>query len=226
MYNILIKLFKELYTQFPSHFFILIFIVFAEGLLNILSVLSIAPLTDFLTGDIYTSPNQVTIFMIEILKYLGLDIDIQWFLILFVLINLFSITMGIGSIYAVLRIKFDVLKSLLTDTMSDFFNAKLSFFNTTDTGILLNSFQQEINKVGDNFGAIARLLANILQLFVFLFLPFVLSPYLTTVFLLTIGILSMPLFFIRKLAYSLGLKNTQAYMLLLVLFRKFYLLLN
>ena len=69
---------------------------------------------------------------------------------------------------------------MLTDTIGKFFRTKYSFFSQGDMGVLLNSFQQEVDKVGNTFGAIARLMATFLQALIFIVLPFSLSPKLAS----------------------------------------------
>jgi len=74
-------------------------------------------------------------------------------------------------------------------------------------GKLLNSFQQEVSKVGDTFGHIAQLLANLLQAIIFLSVPIALNPKLTIIFLITAGLLSAPLWLLGGIAHNLGEKT-------------------
>ena len=46
--KIIVKLFRELIHRFPLHFIFLFFIVFIQGLLNAITVVAVAPITDFL----------------------------------------------------------------------------------------------------------------------------------------------------------------------------------
>jgi ATP-binding cassette subfamily B protein len=116
---------------------------------------------------------------------------------------------GVAVEYALLRIKYDVLIHLLTDTMGQFFRARYLFFSQGDMGKLLNSFQQEVSKVGDTFGHIAKFLANLLQMIIFLAVPLTLSPKLTIIFLTTAGLISVPLWLLGGITYKLGKKNTE-----------------
>jgi ATP-binding cassette subfamily B protein len=110
--------------------------------------------------------------------------------------------------YNVFRIRFDVMVHLLTDTMGLFFRTQFLFFSQGSMGKLMNSFQQEVNKVGDTFGQIAQLMANTLQVFIFLAVPFALNSKLTMLFLVTAVIFSAPLWFLHSFTYKIGKEST------------------
>jgi len=52
--------------------------------------------------------------------------------------NLINGFVGVSTQYALLRIKYDVLIHLLTDTMGQFIRARYLFFSQGDMGKLLN----------------------------------------------------------------------------------------
>ena len=207
--NIIIRLFKELFVQFPWHFVLLFGLVLGQALTNTLSVVAIAPITDFLLGHIGENSSQVTRYFVYWISLIGIDANLLTVCIIFIGIIAVNSLTSIATQYALLRIKYDVLTHLLTDTMGRFFRARFLFFSQGDMGVLLNSFHQELNKVGDTFGHIANFFANILQVMIFLVVPYLLSPKLTVIFLVITLIISSPLWIIRKISYNLGKKNTE-----------------
>jgi len=184
--------------------------VLLQAILSVLSVIAIAPITDLLMERSGENASSVTkSIQVFFSTTLGISLDL---LHAFVILGTVTLVNGLVSIligYSVLRIKYAVLIHLLTDTIGKFFRTKYSFFSQGDMGVLLNSFQQEVDKVGNTFGAIARLMATFLQALIFIVLPFSLSPKLTTIFIITASLISAPLWFLHRFSYGLGKQNTE-----------------
>jgi len=207
--NIILQLFTDLFRRFPLHFILLFGFVFMQTLLNAISVVAVAPMTDFLLDRAGENASSITKYSEKLLTYFGVEYSLLSITIIFGVITIINGITGVAVQYALLRIKYDLLIHLLTDTMGQFFRARYLFFSQADMGVLLNSFQQEINKVGDTFGHMARFLANMLQVSIFLVVPISLNPKLTLIFLATTGIISAPLWLLRRIVYSLGKRNTE-----------------
>ena len=207
--KVITKLFRELFSRFPWHFILLFGLVFIQVLLNTASVIAVAPMTDFLLERMGENASQITQYLEQIFVTFDVPLTLlSVFLFFGCLITVNGFT-GVAVEYALLRIKYDVLIHLLTDTMGQFFRARYLFFSQGDMGKLLNSFQQEVNKVGDTFGHIARFLANFSQMVIFLAVPLTLSPKLTIIFLFAAGLISAPLWLLGGITYKLGKKNTE-----------------
>jgi len=207
--KIVLKLFTELFRRFPLHFLLLFGLVFMQALLTGISVVAVAPITDFLLNRVGENASKVTQYFEQLLSSFGVGLSLLAVFVLFGgLMALNGIT-GVVTQYALLRIKYDVLVHLLTDTMSRFFRARFLFFTQGDMGMLVNSFEKEVNKIGETFGHIAQLLANVVQAAIFLVVPFILSPKLTVIFLAAAGITSAPLWVLHRFTYSLGKRNTE-----------------
>jgi len=179
-----------------------------QALLNAMSVIAVAPITDFLLERGGENSSKITQYLVEVFAFFGYNLTLLAVFLFFGILNLVNGLTGVVTQYALLRIKYDVLIHLLTDTMGQFFRARYLFFSQGDMGKLLNSFQQEVNKVGDTFGHIAQLLANVLQVIIFLTVPFILSPKLTITFLMSVIFVSLPLWLLGGVTYRLGRKNT------------------
>ena len=207
--NVVARLFSSLFRRFPLHFIILFVLVFSQSLLNALSVIAVAPITDFLLDRVGENASSVTIYVEQLFFFFGAELNLLSVSIFFGTIAIMNGITGVTVQYALLRIKYDVMIHLLSDTMGRFFRARLLFFTQGDMGKLLNSFTREISKVGDTFGHIAAFLANILQACIFLMVPFALNPKLTIIFLVTLAIISAPLWMLRNITYRLGKGNTE-----------------
>jgi len=63
--------------------------------------------------------------------------------------------------------------------------------------------------VGEAFGRIAKVFADLIQGLIFLMVPLTLSPEFTLLFLVTMTLLSLPLWLMGGIATRLGKKNTE-----------------
>ncbi len=206
--KLVIQLFLKLFSRFPLHFIILVAGVFFQAVTNALAVVSIAPMTDFLLGRTGEEASTITAFFESIVSSYGYDFNLLLVSIFFGSVSLFNGVLAVFVTYYLYKIKYDVLAHLLKDTMTQFFKASYSFFSQGQMGKLLNSFQQEMAKVGDSFGQIAKVIADSIQGLIFLLLPLSLSPKFTLLFILTTALLSAPLWLMGGLATRLGKKTT------------------
>ncbi len=206
---ILLKIFKDLFFRFPWHFALLFICIFFQSLLNIMSIIAIAPITDYLLGRHDDSASKITQYLENLFSTFGFSLSLLTVCIFFGVVMFFVGLMAVATWHAVLKIKYDLLIYLLSDTLSQFFRAQFLFFSRSNMGKLLNSFQQEVIKIGDTFGNIAKFFANLLQLFILLLIPLIFSPKLTIIFIFVAALVSIPLWFMRKLAYRLGQANTE-----------------
>ena len=207
--KVLFKLFSELIRQFPLHFIFLFSFVFLQALFNTMSVVAVAPITDLLLERSGENASKITHFFEKLLISFGSELKLYTVCLLFGGVILLNGIVGVATQYALLRLKYDILIHMITDTLGQFFRARYLFFSQGNMGKLLNSFQQELNKVGDTFGQIALLFANVLQALIFLVTPFVLSPKLTLIFIFTAGLITGPLWMLKRITYNLGKKNTE-----------------
>ena len=66
--KVVFKLFSELIRQFPLHFIFLFSFVFLQALLNTLSVVAVAPITDLLLERSGENASKITQFFEKLLK--------------------------------------------------------------------------------------------------------------------------------------------------------------
>ena len=205
----IIQLFLELFSRFPFYFFILVFGVFLQASTSAVVVVAIAPITDFLLERTGQEASSITQYFETLALSFGYDFNLLFVSFLFGTFTLVNGALAIVVIYLLFKIRYEVLTYLLTDTMSHFFRASYSFFSQGEMGTLLNSFQQEMSKVGEAFGRIAKVFADLMQGLIFLIVPLTLSPEFTLLFLATTSLLSLPLWLMGGMATRLGKKNTE-----------------
>jgi ABC-type multidrug transport system fused ATPase/permease subunit len=204
----ILKIFKEFLKEHPRSFLFLLFLLILEGIFAASSVLAIVPLADFLFDPMLIDPSKVTLFVQDKFLVLGIPINFWSLGIFFASLNLLNGAFKVIVRYAVLNVKYLILRNLFNDTLSKFFNTKWSFFSEESHGKLLNTMNKELSIVGDTIGHIATQFAQVIQFIIYLSIPFWLNASMTVIAIviaLGFGILFLRL---NKLSYKLGQKNT------------------
>lgn len=201
-------IFKEFIKNNPKSFSLLFLLLLLEGIVSASSVLSVIPLADFLFDSTLSDPSRVTLFIQDKFSFFGIPINFWSFGIFFASLNFLNGSMRVTIRYAILNIKYLILRNLLSDTLKKFFNTKWSFFSGESHGKILNTMNKEIVTVGDTIGQIATQFAQVIQFLIYLSIPLWLNASMT-VTALTIafgfGILFLQL---NKYSYKLGKMNT------------------
>ena len=202
-------LFKEFSSRYPKQFFFLFLYLMIEGAVAAISMLAIIPMADFLLDPSMIKASRITIFVIKIFTQISIPVSFSSFGVLFVFLNLIKGILEVVVKYAILKIKYSVIHGLFNETIDTFFKAKWGFFSSAENGVLLNTLNKELNTIGDTLGYLATLLAQIIQLFIFLSVPFLLNPRLTFTTLGISILLGLPFLLLNKTSYRLGKKNTE-----------------
>jgi len=202
-------LFQEFTSRYPKQFFYLFLFLVIEGVTSSLSMLAIIPMADFLLDQSMIKASRITFFVINIFDKISIPISFWSFGILFVLLNLIKGILDVIVRYAILKIKYSIMHGLFNDSIDSFFKAKWGFFSSAENGVLLNTLNKELTVIGDTLGNLATLLAQIIQLFVFLSVPILLNPTLTITTLAISLLLGLPFLLLNKISYKLGKMNIE-----------------
>lgn len=205
----IIPILKEFINLYPRQFSLLFFLLVIEGGATALSVLTLIPMAEFMLDPSLKNPGRVTYGAIAFLEFLGLRPSFWVFGALFVLANLVRGCFEIAIRYAVLKIKYAVCIGLFGDALYAFFKARWEFFSGSNQGVLLNTLNRELNTIGDTLGYIATLLAQIVQLSIYLVMPILLNPQLTLTALFLAFLFGLPFLLFHRLSYRLGQRNTE-----------------
>ena len=202
-------IFSEFITRFPKHFGLLFLLLVVEGAVAALSVLAIAPLADFLLDPSLGKPGRITQVVIKGLGTIGWHPTFWIFGALFIVSNLLKGLLDVAIRYSILSIKYAVVRGLFGDALHTFFKARWAFFSNSDQGQLLNTLNKELNTIGDTLGALATLLANIIQLTIYLAVPLWLNASMTLTTLAVATLLGAPFMILHRISYRLGKRNTE-----------------
>lgn len=185
-----------------------IILLFLASLIDAVSVFSLVAVVDLFINPGQEAASLITRQITAMLGQIGLPVTLGSILVIFVSLNLLRAGFQVFAQNSILRTKYAVLRDIMLGTFEDFFNARWNFFSSARQGILLNTFIREINFIGDAFGAMARYFAVILQVALYLVVPFYLSWQVTTVSLITAFIFAIPFFLLGRVSYRLGKLNT------------------
>ena len=200
--------FKEIVSKYPLLFVITTALLIMQSLFAGVSILTIAPIIDLLLNSNIEQASPVTQRFAKLLKMFGLPVHLVSFVVIFfVFLTLKNMFLAFAK-HFIIRIKFTVLRDLNTGTLKDFFRARWLFFTQIKQGTILNTFLREIAVVGDSLGQMGILIANGVQLIIFLAVPMYITWKCTSICLALAVVFVMPLVLLGKLSYRLGQKVT------------------
>jgi ABC-type multidrug transport system fused ATPase/permease subunit len=180
-------------ANYFNQFILLLLMIAIEGLLTALSVISIIPLSQYLLDPNLVKPHEVTRLLLEVFNSVQIEGNFKSFGYFFVMINIFKSLFEVFVSYAIHKIKFTVQEDLIKSTLQNFFYASWSFFTKNDNTKLLNIIHQEISHIGDMIAMMARFIANLFQLVIYLSVPFFINAELTTLATIMAILLAVPL---------------------------------
>jgi ABC-type multidrug transport system fused ATPase/permease subunit len=205
----IVAIFGEFLTFYPKHFGLLFLLLVIEGAAAALSILAIVPIADFLLDPSLEKPSRITQVVIRAFATFGWSLTFWTLGALFVAFNLLKGTLEVAIRYAILRIKYAVVRGLFGEALRTFFRARWEFFSGSEHGQLLNSLNKELNTIGDTLGHLATLLAQIVQLCIYLAVPLWLNATMTLTALGLALLLGLPFMLLHRVSYRLGKRNTE-----------------
>lgn len=205
----IIKIFKEFIKYHPKEFFALFFFLLFEGFIASFSIISIAPLADYLIDPKMASPNAITSKFLETLSYFGIQGNLIIYASFFILSNFLKGIFEIFIYVFVLIIKYKVLRFILSDLIKTTLESRWNFFSKSKKGLLLNTFNREINVLANTLGHLTMQAALFVQVLVYIAIPIWINPTMTLIAILIAVSLTAPFLFLHKLSYKFGLMNTK-----------------
>lgn len=199
---------RELFKKFPLLFITNIILIVSTSLVDMLSIFTFVPVVDFVINPDMQGGSALTQKMLYLMRGIGLPTTLGSLMIIFLSISIAANTFQILTRHFLLRTKYALLRELILSTFTEFFRANWYFFSSSQQGTLLNTFTRELNIAGDAFGSMAFFFASILQITIFLVMPFYLSWQVTLVSILAAVTFAGPFFLLGRLGYRLGQVNT------------------
>ena len=129
--------------------------------------------------------------------------------ILFIIFNIIKTIFEIATKFAILKIKYSVMKAIFEEALSDIFQARWEFFNNHTQGYILATLNKNLSVLGDSLGATATMLAQFIQLAIYISVPLYLNPIMTTITIALVVLFRIPIVLSNKLSYKLGQRNAE-----------------
>lgn len=199
---------RYVFRRFPLLLIANTLLLVLAGMTDAVSLLTLAPIADLLINPDLQEASPVTLQVVTVMTSVGVPATLWSLLAAFLGLNLLKNGFQILATHFVLRIKYAVLRGLVVGTFEEFFNARWYFFSSGRQGNLLNTFTRETNVVGDAFAGMGRLFAGVVQVILYLLVPFYLSWQVTSVSLATALLLAGPFVLLGRVSYRLGQRNT------------------
>jgi len=141
----IVRIFSELLTHYLRHFGLLFMFLVVDGVVAAMSVLAFVPMADFLLDPSLSKTSRVTQVALGIFSGINIAPSFWLFGFLFISLQLLKGTLEVAIRYAILSIKYSVLRGLVSDALYTFFKARWEFFSGADQGRLLNTMNKEAN---------------------------------------------------------------------------------
>jgi ABC-type multidrug transport system fused ATPase/permease subunit len=199
---------REILTVFPVQMAIHITLIIVMSSIDAMSVLSIAPIVDILINPDLKDMSSLTQTLVIWIESVGISVNIINMCLVFLSINILKALLGITVTHSMLKIKYAMQREILCGTFARFFRAQWFFFSSGERGTLLNTFIRESGVFGDAIATVSRLFASMVQVLLYLFLPFSISWQVTSVSLITGVSLAIPFLLFGKVNRRLGSLNT------------------
>jgi ABC-type multidrug transport system fused ATPase/permease subunit len=194
----------SLFKKFPLRFVLIVILISVVGLVEMVSVFSMAPVIDLLIHPDLDNLSSVTQKVVKYMKIAGITPTTVHFLIAFMVIRLSYSFLMIISNYSIVRLDTIIYKDLALDMYKSFFNARWYFFSSTRQGTLLNAFNRELANVGSSFKLIGEIVLGIVRVAFYIIIPICISWQITFI-AVGIGVFfAIPLLFLSKLNYKYG----------------------
>ena len=186
--------------------FLMLAILLLGSVIEMVSLLVIAPIIDLITGS--GKASGITNWFESFFSFLGLEFNLTILFVTYFLVVAMKSLFDIWSMKLILVVKYSVIKKIIFNTYGIIFNCGWHFFLKEKTGKLINSFTKEIDQVGDSLAFTGRLIADLIKLSIFIIIPLRIS-WEVTVISFSIGFLAaIPLFFFGKHIRKLGTVGT------------------
>ncbi|MDA9625017.1 ABC transporter ATP-binding protein/permease, partial [Candidatus Pelagibacter bacterium] len=130
--------------------------------------------------------------------------------LIFLICNFFRSFIGTFINYKILKIKYEIVKSLTLELVKDIFGSKWNFFTNLGPGKLLNTFRTEINKIGDSVGHLSTSFASFFQLLFYISIPLYINSELTLLIIFFLILTILPFLFLNRFSKKYGIINTSS----------------
>lgn len=199
---------KDLVKKYPRQFFFTLVFMLVLNIVEMCSVLSLAPVIDLLTKPDLKDASIITQHLAGFMKFLNIPTTLNNFMIILFFFILLTAAARIFVNIKVLRIKYLLISDLLCNTYKSFFNSRWYFFSSNSQGVLGNTLIKEMSSAGDTFGHLGTIFVQLSRIIFYFAIAFFVSWQISLFVVVSSLILVWFFSLLGHLSYNLGKINT------------------
>lgn len=203
----LVAFVRDVYRHSPGLVWLAGLSLVLVAMLDALALLSVAPVVDLV---LETEPGTLTQRISAWVEALGIEPSTAALLGLFLAVNTARAGMQSLSIYVIVRARHRLLRDMMRGTLDDCLGSRWEFFANHDQAGMLNVFVRDFMAIGDAFGSLSRLATGVVQLTMYLAVPFFISWQMTGISVAIGMLLIWPFAALGRISYRLGVDNMEA----------------
>lgn len=196
------------FRDYPRLLAINVMVVLAVGVADVLALVSLAPVVDYVLDPTLAQTSDLTNKVTAAFELLGVPVTLATLMLAFIGFNALRNGIYLAATYVMLRTKYSLSRRLIVGTFSDFFNARWTFFSSRDQGVFLNTFSREMTTVSDALGAMTYLLTYVIEVALYLVVPYLISWQVASASIVTAVVLGLPFLGLTRVSYRWGQANT------------------
>jgi len=198
----------DIFKRFPALVTTSTLLLFLANLIDAASIFSLVGVVDLFINPTLEGASPITKQIIKILSGIGFPVSLGWILALFLAFNVLRVCFQVFAQNWILKTKYAMLREIMLGTFDSFFTARWQFFINNKQGVLLNTFMREMQVLGDAFSAMGRYFSYLLQIVLYLLVPFYISWQVTGISIVAALLFAIPFFLLGRVSYRLGQLNT------------------
>ncbi len=195
--------------KFKLKLFALFTVVLSQTIINIISVISLAPIIDLFINRKDEEFSNLTIFFKKIFLNFNIDFQLIHSFILFGSLIFLTSIVGLWASYLSIKIKYAIVTQIKVGMMNLFLKSDYSFFNKKKLGKFINTFDFEVNKVCDALDQLIRFSVALFQIMLITIIPLYLSIKFSLIFFICIFLIISPMIFFKKYIHKLSEMDTK-----------------
>tara|TARA_A100001011_G_scaffold393824_1_gene484694 strand:+ start:153 stop:1859 length:1707 start_codon:yes stop_codon:yes gene_type:complete len=178
---------------------------------NIISVLGLMPIVDYVTDPSLNSDNRITLELIKIYENYRIEPGLITFGLFYLFTVILKASIFVFEKFITVKTIVRIMRELIFDQYKSYLDASWEFFGTKDYGTLSNTIAKEIEKAVTGLESLAQFCASSFALiFYFILLVFISWDLTLMVFFITALILLPVSFLLNKYVYKVRKIHTNA----------------
>ncbi len=178
---------------------------------NIISVLGLMPIVDYVTDPSLNSDNRITLELVKIYENYRIEPGLITFGLFYLFTVILKTSIFVFEKFITVKTIVRIMRELIFDQYKSYLDASWEFFGTKDYGTLSNTIAKEIEKAVTGLESLAQFCASSFALiFYFILLVFISWDLTLMVFFITALILLPVSFLLNKYVYKVRKIHTNA----------------